>query len=75
MLVLSRRVNEKIIVPSHGVTLVVLEIKGKKVRLGISTPADVRIARYELLLDHNAATDHRPNLFDSSMDLPPVTGV
>lgn len=75
MLVLSRRVNERIVVPSLGVTLVVLEVKGKKVRLGISAPANVRIARQELLLDHTAATDRHTDLSDSSLDLPPVTGV
>lgn len=48
MLVLSRKKTEKIVVPSLGVTIEVVAIKGNTVRLGISAPPDVNIVRAEL---------------------------
>ena len=48
MLVLSRRHNEKILLPSVGASIEVLEIKGDRVRLGIDAPANVTILREEL---------------------------
>jgi carbon storage regulator CsrA len=48
MLVLSRRTSDKILIPSLGITLEVLSIKGNVVRLGISAPQEVRILRGEL---------------------------
>ncbi len=48
MLVLSRRHNEKIILPTVRTSIEVLEIKGDRVRLGIEAPADVAILREEL---------------------------
>ena len=49
MLVLSRRIEEKIVLPGLGVTVQVLSIKGNVVRLGIDAPQDVKIFREELL--------------------------
>ncbi|MBC7238481.1 MAG: carbon storage regulator [Chloroflexi bacterium] len=48
MLVLSRKLNEKIIL-ANGITLTVLAVKGKNVRIGIDAPRDVVILREELL--------------------------
>jgi carbon storage regulator CsrA len=48
MLVLSRRHNEKILLPTIGTTIEVLDIKGDRVRLGIDAPSDVTILREEL---------------------------
>ncbi len=48
MLVLSRRHNEKIVLPTIGASIEVLEIKGDRVRLGIDAPANVAILREEL---------------------------
>jgi carbon storage regulator CsrA len=48
MLVLSRRHNEKILLPSVGASIEVLEIKGDRVRLGIDAPSTVTILREEL---------------------------
>ena len=47
MLVLGRKVGEKIIFAMGQIELIVLEIKGNKVRLGISAPKDVSILRPE----------------------------
>ncbi len=48
MLVLSRRLNEKILLPSIHTSVEVLDIKGDRVRLGIEAPASVMILREEL---------------------------
>ena len=60
MLVLSRRIEEKIILPSLGVTLQVLSIKGNIVRLGIDAPLDVKVLREELLGQSQAAPQLSP---------------
>jgi carbon storage regulator len=49
MLVLSRRRNEKVVLPSLGVTVQVLAIRRGEVRLGIMAPPDVPILREELV--------------------------
>ena len=48
MLVLSRKVGERIVVPESGIVLTVLGIHGGHIRLGISAPPDVSIYREEL---------------------------
>ena len=57
MLVLSRRLNEKIVLPGLGVTLTVISVKGNGVRLGIEAPPDVQVLREELVAE--PTTDHR----------------
>lgn len=47
MLVLSRKVNEEIIIDGR-IRVQVLQVKGKTIRLGISAPSDVKILRGEL---------------------------
>jgi carbon storage regulator CsrA len=47
MLVLSRKVGEKIVIPGLDTEIVVTAIKGKAVRLGISAPVDISIRREE----------------------------
>ena len=49
MLVLSRKVGEEIILPDCGVTIGVLGVVGKRVRLGIAAPQDVPVHRKEAL--------------------------
>jgi len=48
VLVLSRRLNEKIVLPDLGITVQVIEVKGNVVRLGIEAPRDVTVLREEL---------------------------
>jgi carbon storage regulator CsrA len=56
MLVLSRRLNEAIILPGLGITVQLLAIKGNNVaRIGIDAPAGVQVVRKELL-DNPPAT-------------------
>jgi carbon storage regulator len=47
MLVLSRRPGEAIIIETQ-IKIVVLEVQGNRVRLGISAPENVRVARQEV---------------------------
>jgi len=47
MLVLSRKKNESIVI-NDSITLVVVEIRGDKVRLGIDAPKDVSVHRKEI---------------------------
>ncbi|HVC95546.1 MAG TPA: response regulator [Pirellulales bacterium] len=49
MLVLSRRVNQKIVFPTLQTTIQVLEVHGHTARLGITAPRDVPVAREEIL--------------------------
>jgi carbon storage regulator len=51
MLVLTRRLGEKIVLPTLGVTVQVVAIKGGAIRIGIEAPPDVKIVREELLSD------------------------
>lgn len=48
MLVLSRKLEEAIMI-GNGVTVRILEIKGDRVKLGLTAPAAVSIMRGELL--------------------------
>jgi carbon storage regulator len=68
MLVLSRKKNESIIIINNDVTIVVVEIRGDKVRLGIEAPKDMPVHRREVwdaIQRSNAASD--------SVDTPPST--
>jgi carbon storage regulator len=47
MLVLSRKKNESIVI-NDDITIVVVEIRGDKVRLGIEAPKEVPVHRYEV---------------------------
>lgn len=47
MLVLSRKKNESIII-NNEITVVVVEIRGDKVRLGIEAPKEVPVYRREV---------------------------
>jgi carbon storage regulator len=48
MLVLSRRVGERIFIPDVDVFVTVLSVKSGTVRLGVEAPAEVLILRDEL---------------------------
>lgn len=49
MLVLSRKLGQKIFIPSINAEIEIVEIKGNTVRLGIRAPREVSIVREELL--------------------------
>jgi carbon storage regulator CsrA len=51
MLVLSRRPNDRILFPALGITIQVVRVDGRNVRLGIEAPRDVHVVRHELAGD------------------------
>ncbi len=59
MLVLSRKKNESIVI-NDDITIVVVEIRGDKVRLGVEAPKEVPV--------------HRREVFDAIHRNEPVTG-
>ena len=47
MLVLSRKKNERIVI-NDDITIVVVEIRGDKVRLGVEAPKEIPVHRREV---------------------------
>ena len=62
MLVLSRKLNEVIYI-SDDIKIVVIEIRGDKVRLGIDAPRDVTVHRKEVydVIKREASPDNGVN--------------
>lgn len=48
MLVLTRKPGEQIVVPELGLTVTVVAVEGRRVRLGISAPDELAVYREEL---------------------------
>ena len=60
MLILTRRVGEKLII-GEDVTVTVLGVKGYQVRIGIEAPRDVMVNReeiYQRILKEQKALNH-----------------
>jgi carbon storage regulator len=55
MLVLTRKINESIVIDG-GIEVMVVQVRGNRVRLGFRAPSDVSIQRRERL----AASNERP---------------
>ena len=47
MLVISRKLGERIVVPQCGLAVTIIAVKGKAVRLGISAPETLAVQRRE----------------------------
>jgi carbon storage regulator len=58
MLVLSRKKNESIVI-NDNIKIVVVEIRGDKIRLGIDAPKDVPVHRREVY-DAIQAANNQP---------------
>ena len=54
MLVLSRRVGEKIVI-GNEVVIEILSVSGEGVRLGINAPKETSVHRYEVFVEIEAA--------------------
>ena len=61
MLVLTRKPGEKIHIGAN-ITIIVVNVKGNKIRLGIDAPKEVAVLRAELMegLDHPSEADECP---------------
>jgi carbon storage regulator len=55
MLVLSRKPGEKVVIDG-GITIIVVEFNGGRVKIGIEAPADVAILRGELVAGREGTT-------------------
>ena len=68
MLVLSRKKNESIVI-NDDITIVVVEIRGDKVRLGVEAPKEVPVHRREVFdaihRDAAASEHHAARKVDS----------
>jgi len=60
MLVLSRKKNESIVI-NDDITIVVVEIRGDKVRLGVEAPKEVPVHRREVYDAIQRSTQEQPN--------------
>ncbi|MBN2023783.1 MAG: carbon storage regulator CsrA [Pirellulales bacterium] len=62
MLVLSRKKNESIVI-NDDITIVVVEIRGDKVRLGVEAPKEVPVHRREVFdaIHRNEAVGEKPS--------------
>lgn len=58
MLVLSRKINEKILV-GDKISIQVIGIKGNRVTLGIEAPQGVRVLRFEILPEDDNKNQQR----------------
>ena len=47
MLILSRKVHQEIVI-GNGISITIVAVRGKQVRIGIKAPPDVSIRRDEL---------------------------
>lgn len=63
VLVLSRQRDEAIVIPECDIEIVVVQIKGDKVRLGITAPDHIQIYREEIWQEvlNEKASQRRPN--------------
>jgi len=66
MLVLSRKIGEKVVVPGCALTLTILAVDGNRVRLGIAAPPDVLVLREEICgrPDRRGAREASPGTAD-----------
>jgi len=60
MLVLSRTINERILI-GDSIVLTVVQVRGGAVRIGIDAPREVAIAREELLHGRDGPDAGRPD--------------
>jgi len=48
MLVLSRGSQQKIVFPSLGISIQILQVAGRKVRIGVEAPQEIAVHRGEV---------------------------
>ncbi len=66
MLILSRKLNEKIVI-GDGVVVSIIEIRGDQVKLGIDAPKSVKVFRQEV---YDAIQEENRLAARSAMTLP-----
>lgn len=73
MLILTRKVGESITIGDGSISVSVMEIKGRQVRLGIEAPADLPIHRQEIFQKIKEANEQA--LSAQAGDLDALTGI
>ena len=67
MLILSRKVNEKIMI-GDDISITILEIRGDQVRIGVNAPKQVKVFRQEIfdaiMAENKAALESKSQLPD-----------
>jgi len=58
MLVLSRRLKDKVVFPNLGITVEILKIAGNQIRLGIDAPPEIQVLRHEIADTQSFKTEH-----------------
>ncbi len=69
MLVLSRKKGESVVV-NGNITIVVVDVRGDKARIGIEAPADVAVYRSEVLAKSAAASESGEAAKGGEIDVP-----
>ena len=63
MLILSRKINEKIMI-GEDISISIIEIRGDQVRIGVNAPKTVKVFRQEvfdaILAENRAAAESTP---------------
>jgi len=68
MLILSRKLNEKVVI-GDGVVVSIIEIRGDQVKLGIDAPKTVKVFRQEV---YDAIQAENRLAAESTLTLPPI---
>ena len=68
MLILSRRLNEKIVI-GDDIVVSVVEVRGDQVKLGIDAPRNVKVFRQEVF---DAIQEENKKAAASGLQLPPM---
>jgi carbon storage regulator len=71
MLILSRKLNEKIKI-GEDITLTVIELRGDQVKIGVEAPKHVKVFRQEVF---NAIQKENKAAADSSENLSALSGI
>jgi carbon storage regulator len=71
MLILSRKLNEKIKI-GEDITLTVIELRGDQVKIGVEAPKHVKVFRQEVF---NAIQNENKAAADSSENLTALSGI
>jgi carbon storage regulator CsrA len=69
MLVLSRRVCQKVLFPEIGTSVQVVAVKPGAVRLGIDAPKDLKVLREEVAPEMAKVKHYQPSLFRQLQDV------
>ena len=68
MLVLTRKTNESIYIDG-GIEVMVVQVRGNRVRLGFRAPSDVSIQRKERMVEPLAAAAHASPRFEDASSM------